>query len=213
MMLRAFCELSFLGEKQMCRFVGKRRIVFYILLVSLLTTSCIPKLDEQFKAYQDAHNSGNVRGVLSLCAEDIKYEVVDQRKVEGKDKFRSLVEMDAVLNSRLIFTDVKVSGKKVTCVVEERNDWLELAGIDALNYEYREFTFEKGLIKTVRTKHTDESARAMQEFGVSFGKWAAEKRQEELVALRREGPVNKGNVDKWLSLMREWREDTKKEEE
>jgi hypothetical protein len=194
-------------------FVSKQRIIFHLLFLSLLTTSCTPKHDEQFKAYQEAHNSGNVKKALSLCTEDVKYEVVGQRTILGKDKFRKLVEMDAALNSQLTFTDVKVSGNKVTCIVEERNDWLKVAGIDALNYEYREFTFEKGLIKSVRTKPTEESAKAMREFGVSFGRWAAEKHQEELVELRREGAVNKDNVDRWLTLMREWREDTKKEEQ
>ena len=197
----------------MSSFFGKQRIIFYVLFVSLLTTSCTPKLEEQFTAYQEARNGGKVEKLLSLCTEDVKYEVVGKRTTEGKVEFRKFVEMDAALNSRLTFTDVKVSGNKVTCSVEERSDWLEVAGIDALNYEYYEFTFEKGLIKTVRTKHTEESAKALRDFGASFGKWTAENRQEELVALRREGPVNTSNVDKWLSLMREWQEATKTEEQ
>ena len=147
----------------MRRFINKRRIMLYLLFVVVLTTSCTSKkLDEQVKAYQEAHNSGNVEKELSFLAEDIRFEVVGRWTVQGKKEgLRKLVETDAALNSHLIFTDVKVSNNKVTCIVEEQIDLLKLAGIDTLYYEFREFTFEKGLIKVVRTKPTEKSAKSM----------------------------------------------------
>lgn len=198
----------------MRRFINKRRIMLYLLFVVVLTTSCTSKkLDEQVKAYQEAHNSGDVKKELSFLAEDIRFEVVGRWTVKGKEGLRKLVETDAALNSHLIFTDVKVSNNKVTCIVEEQNDLLKLAGIDTLYYEFREFTFEKGLIKSVRAKPTEKSAEVMHEFRVSFIGWAAENRGEELAELQGEGLKTKDNIGRWLALMRAWREASDKEEQ
>ena len=198
----------------MRRFINKRRIMLYLLFVVVLTTSCTSKkLDEQVKAYQEAHNSGNVKKELSFLAEDIRFEVVGEWTVKDKEELRTIVETDAALNSHLIFTDVKVSDNKVTCIVEEQNDMLKLAGIDTLYYEFREFTFENGLIKGVRAKPTEESAKALQEFRVSFVGWAGENRGEELAELQGEGLMTKDNVGRWLALMRAWREGSEKEVE
>lgn len=188
--------------------------MLYLLFLFVLTTSCTSKkLDEQVKAYQEAHNSGNVKKELSLYAEDATIEVVGEWTVKGKEGLRKLVETDAALNSHFIFTDVKVSNNKVTCSVEEQNDMLKLAGIDTLYYEFREFTFEKGLIKGVRAKPTEKSAKAMQEFRVSFTGWAGNNRGEEFGELQGEGLITKDNVGRWLALMRAWREGMEKEEQ
>lgn len=198
----------------MCRFINKRRIIIYLLFVVVLTTSCTSKkIDEQVKAYQEAHNSGNVKKELSFYTEDVTIEVVGEWTVKGKEGLRTLVETDAALNSHLIFTDLKVSNNKVTCSVEEQNDMLKIAGIDTLFYEFREFTFEKGLIKGVRAKPTEKSAKAMQEFRVSFVGWAGENQREELAELQGEGLMTKDNVGRWLALMRAWQEESKKEVE
>jgi len=198
----------------MCRFVNKRRVMLYLLFVVVLTTSCTSKkIDEQVKAYQKAHNSGNVKKELSFYTEDATIEVLGEWTVKGKEGLRTLVETDAALNSHLIFTDVKVRNNKVTCRVEEQNDMLKIAGIDTLYYEFREFTFEKGLIKGVRAKPTEKSAKAMQEFRVSFVGWAGENQREELAELQGEGLMTKNNVGRWLALMRAWQEESKKEVE
>jgi len=198
----------------MRRFINKRRIMLYLLFVVVLTTSCTSKkIDEQVKAYQEAHTSGNVKKELSFLAEDIRFEVVGEWTVEDKEELRKIVETDAALNSHLLFTDVKVINNKVTCIVEEQNDMLKLAGIDTLYYEFREFTFEKGLIKVVRTKPTEKSAKAMQEYRMSFIGWAAKNRGEELTKLYGEGLKTKDNIGRWLALMRAWREASEKEVE
>lgn len=199
----------------MRRFVNKRRVVLYVSFLLISFTSCSPKLelDERVTAYQEAHNRGNVKKELSFFAEDVKFEVVGQRKMEGKALLRNFVESDATLNSHLIFTDVKVHNNKVTCKVTEKNDYYKLAGIDALNYEYREFTFENGLITEMRSQLTEESAKALQDFGTSFAEWAMENRRDKLVELRREGVISKDNVGEWLELLRAWREGMEQKEQ
>lgn len=197
----------------MRRFISKPHIVLYCLFLLLLTTSCKPKLDEKIKAYQEAHNSGDVEKMLSFFAEGIKYEVLDQWKVTGKESLKSRAEIDVVLNSRLIFTDIKSGKNKVTCKVEEQNDSLKMFGIDTLYYESREFIFEDGLIKEIKTRMTQESADAVRNSQRAFNRWAAENRKEEYEKLKRERIVNKDIILKWLVLTRQWREEMDKEEQ
>jgi hypothetical protein len=197
----------------MRRFISKQHIVLYFLFLLLLTTSCSPKLDEKITAYQEAHNSGDVEKEMSFFAEDIKYEVIGQWKVTDKEHLKKLAETDVVLNSHLIFTDIKSSKNKVTCKVEEENDLLKISGIDKLYYEFREFIFEDGLIKEVKTQPTQEGADALRNSHGAFGRWAAENRKEEFDELRSAAVITKDNIGKWLALMREWREESEKEKE
>lgn len=197
----------------MHRFISKQRVVLYLSFLLLLTTSCNQKLDEQVQAYQEAHNRGDVEEELSFFADNAKYEVVDQWTREGIGNLRILIETDAALHSQLIMKVVKVSKNKVTCSLEERNDWLKLAGVDPLYYEFREFIFEKGLIKEIRSKPTDEGAKALEAFRSSFYEWAVKNRKKELAVLRRQNIISKDNVGKWLDLLRAWREEGEKEVE
>ena len=197
----------------MRRFISRPHIVLYFLFLLLLTTSCSPKLDEKIKAYQEAHNSGDVEKEMSFFAEDIKYDVVDQWKVTGKESLKRRAEIDVVLNSHVIFTDIKSSKNKVTCKVEEQNDLLKISGIDTLYYEFREFIFEDGLIKEVKTQPTQEGADTLRNSQRAFRRWAAENRSEEVDELKSARVVNKDSVGKWLALMREWREEMDKGEQ
>jgi len=218
----------------MCRFIEKRRIILYPLFLLLLTASCTPEPEEQaeepeeqakaaeaqvkapedqIKAYQEARNRGDVEKELSFFTEDIKFEVVKQWRVEGKKALRSLFESSAAVNSRIVLTDLKVDGNKITCKIKEESDWLKHAGIGALNYEFGQFTFEKGLIKEVRLVYTQTSEEAMKEYVTSFAKWASENRSKEFDKLRRTGFVTKENIDMYFELLREWREDIKKQED
>ena len=182
--------------------------MLYLLFLFLLTTSCTSKSDSPVKAYQEAHNSGDVEKELSFFAEDVKYGVVGQWSIKGKEELRKLVELDAALNSHIVVTGLKADGDIVTCKIKEQNDWLKLAKIGALYYESSEFIFEEGLIKEVRLKFTQKSFKAMQEFQATFGRWASKNRSQELAELKAL-PV-KENVGLRLRLLREWQEDKDK---
>lgn len=190
-------------------FISKQRVVLYLLFMLLLTTSCNQKLEERIQAYLESHNNGDVETEMSLFAENPKFEIVDQWSREGQEDLRALIETDAALHSHLTIKDIKVSKNKVTCGLEERNDWLKLAGVDPLHYKFREFTFEKGLIKEIRSKQVDEDIKALEKFRDDFGEWAFENRKEEMAVLRRQSVITKDNIGKWLDLMREWREEMK----
>lgn len=198
----------------MLRFVSERRIMLYLLFLFLLTTSCTSKKPEgRIKAYQEAHNSGDVEKELSFLAEDIKYAVVGEWTIEGKEKLRKLVETDAEVNSHLVFTDIKVAKNNVTCKITEQNDWLKLFGIDATYYEFGQFIFEDELIKEIRTKRTQESAEELQEVRKSFLKWVSENRSQEWAELVSSGILTKENISTFLTLLRDWRKATEEKGE
>jgi hypothetical protein len=139
--------------------------------------------------------------------------VVKQYKLEGKKALRGLFESNTALNNRIVLTDLKVDGNKIICKIKEENDLLTLAGIGALNYEFCQFTFEKGLIKEVRLNYTQTSRQAVKEHVAYFNKWASEKRSEEFDVLQRTGLVTKETVGLYLRLLREWQADIKEQED
>jgi hypothetical protein len=181
--------------------------MLYILFLVALTTSCASKkLDNQVREYQEAHNSHNIEKELSLMTEDIKYEVVGDWVLQGKEKLRILFETDAGVNSHLTFTDLKVDNNKVTCKIIERNDWLKLGGIDALHCEPCEFIFEKGLIKAIKIRRSQESLKALKKFQTSFGNWADDNRSEELSKLKGSAVLSREDMDVFMALVRDWRQ-------
>ncbi len=194
----------------MHRFINKKLIAFYIVSLLLLTTSCAPTLMDRVKAFEEAANSKDVEKLMSFYADDVRFEIVGTPMViEGKENLRKPIEEQFILNVNLAFTDIKVNGNTATYKVKEQNDMLKAAGIDAIHYEYDQITFEDGLIIEERAKPTEESMRIMGKFRESFEKWASEKGTEEWAKLKAEG-VTEENVDKWLAMTRQWREETRK---
>jgi hypothetical protein len=191
----------------MCKFGNKILIMFCIVFPILLTTSCAPTTARRVEAFQKAANSGDVEKLLSFYADDVRFEIAGTPMVvEGKEKLRKAIEEQFILNCHLTFTDTKVDGNTATYKVRERNDWLKAMGVDALDYEYDQITFEDGLIKKEIAKPTQKSAEIMAEFRKTFEKWASENRGQEWAKLKSEG-ITKENVNRWLAIIRQWRED------
>lgn len=189
----------------MRRLANKLLIIPYISSLLLLTTSCAPTLMGRIKALQAAHNRSDVEKELSFFTDDVRCEF-GEYVLEGKEQLRKAVEQNAIFNSHMTFSDCKQSGNSVTCKVKERNDLLKAAGIGLTYYEFSQQVFEKGLIKEVRAKPTEESVRDLREFQEGFGRWAADNQAQKWIELDAEG-ITKENVDKWLALVREWREE------
>jgi len=198
----------------MRRFINKLFVMLYLPFL-FLVTSCAPTLVDRVRALQEAYNSHNVEKELSFLTEDVRFEADDGYRwvMNGKQQWRKNLEWEATLNGHIMFTDLKVSVVTVTCKLRQQDDWFKAAGIDALYYEYVQFIFKNGLIKEVRAKYAQDTAGALKEFDASFGKWASEKRSQELAELAPEGELAKENVSKLLTLVREWREETEKEKQ
>jgi limonene-1,2-epoxide hydrolase len=190
----------------MRKFDNKMLITFCVVFPLLLTASCAPTLADRVKAFQKAANSHDVEKTMSFYADDVRFEVVGTPMViEGKEKLRKAIEEQFILNVHFTFTDIKVDGNTVTYKIKEQSDWLKAMGVDALDYEYDQTTFENGLIKKEIAKPTQKSVEIMDEFRKSFEKWASEKQGQEWAKLKSEG-ITKENVNRWLAIIRQWQE-------
>jgi hypothetical protein len=158
-------------------------------------------LKQRVIEFQEAHNRLDVEKELSLLSDDAKQE--------GSGGYQWIM-LEALLDSRIFLTDIKVNGDVVTCKAKQQDDWFKTAGIDAVYYESFQLTFKDGLIKDIKSTYTQESDKAILEFKKAFYKWAHEKRGQESVGLITKG-ITVENVDKWLALVQEWREETEKE--
>lgn len=187
---------------------GSLNKLYVVLCVSciLLVASCAPTLVERVHAMKEAHNRGDVEMELSFFADDVRCEFGESFVINGKEELRKAIEQNALLRSQMTFTDCKESGNSVTCKVTEQNDMLNDAGIGPVYYEFSEQTYEKGLIRGVRARPTQESIQMMREFREAFGQWASGTYPQEWARLRDEG-VTKENVNKWLALVRKWRKE------
>lgn len=190
----------------MCRLINP--FVAICVLLVFLNSSCSPTLVGRVHAMKDAHNRGDIEKELSFFADDVRCDFSGSFVINGKEELRKVVEGNSVFNSRMTFTDCKESGNMVTCKVTEYNDMLKAAGLDPVYYEVSEHIFEKGLIKELRAKPAEENVRALREFREGFGKWISESRPKDSTELKTVG-ITKQNVDKWLVLIRQWREETK----
>lgn len=186
----------------MRRFISKQTIILFFSLPFLLTTSCAPSLKQRVIEYQEAHNRQDVEKLLELSTDDVRQE--------DSGGYRWIMQ-EALWNSRIFLTDIRVNGDIVTCKAKQQDDWFKTAGIDAVYYESFQFTFEDGLIKDISSTYTQESAKEILDFKASFYKWVAEKLGPESVELVTKG-VTIENADKWLTLLQEWREEIEKEE-
>ena len=192
----------------MYRFFSK---LFVVLCCSCIlpVTSCAPTLVERIHAMKDAHNRGDIEKELSFFADDVRCEFGGSFVINGKEELRKAVEQNALLRSRMTFTDCEENENTVTCKVREQNDMLKAAGLGPVYYEFSEQTYENGLIKGLRARPTQESIQMMRDFREAFGQWASDKYPQEWARLRDEG-VTKENVNKWLALVRTWRKEMEK---
>lgn len=190
----------------MHRFINS--FVVICVVSAFLTMSCSSTLVKRIKAMEEAHNSGDVEMELSFFADDVRCDFGGSFVINGKEELRKVVEGNSIFNSQMTFTDCKEKGNTVTCKVTEQNDMLKAAGIGPVYYEFSEHVFENGLIKGLKAGPSEEYVFALKEFREDFGQWIFKNRPQESTELKTTG-ITKNNVNKWLALIRQWREETK----
>lgn len=186
---------------------------FYFLcfLFLCIINSCAPNLIDKAKAFEKAYNSHDIERIVSFFADNIRFEVVGFFVKEGKKDVRELIEYDAAVNVHMIISDIKVNRNTVTFKLAESNDWFRLAGIEELIYEPNRIVFHDGLIKEIKSEITNESAVDMRKAWESVMEWALKERSQELEELLPGGKFiyNAESTEKWLVLLKEWKETTK----
>ncbi|MDH4220498.1 MAG: nuclear transport factor 2 family protein [Candidatus Aminicenantes bacterium] len=190
--------------KKLIMILSLLSLLCFILMTSFCSKSNLTDLVNEFT---EAMNNHDVKKVLTFLADDIVFEMSDA-KITGKEQVKEMLEFDAVNNAHLINTDIMVEGNIVTMKHIEKNDAFKLMGID----EYHgtaTMTFRDGLIEKIKLEDSPESRTLLMEKEQSIVQWASEEHPEELKRLET-GEYTAENAKLMLSLLKEWKERTKK---
>lgn len=177
-----------------------------IILSSLSLFYCTPDPIEIVRYYAKVNNTHDVEKIVSLYAEDAKFEVDGLVSLEGIDQLRDITRYDSVLNVQMIIDELRRQGDTVYCHLTETNDWLKVSEIDTAFYK-AVFVFEKGLIKSINAKTEPKTAEAFKQVLTAFIAWARVERPDILQEMMPEGifiytAVNAGIN---LELLKTWK--------
>ena len=177
-------------------------------VVCLFLMSCAPDLAERVRKYEATYNTHDNEKLMSLYADDVRFEIVGVWVKHGKQAVRELAEWDRATNLRMTISDISVRGDTVTFKLVELNDWWILAGIGEVCYEPCIMVFRNGLISELRATMTQESLDAHARAWPLIITWAKQHRPEELEELLPGGRrfiYGREPALKWLALLRQWR--------
>ncbi|MCK4597725.1 hypothetical protein KAU04_06775, partial [bacterium] len=68
-----------------------------LFLLALLALSCSPKPTSVIQSYEMAYNGHDLEKLLSLCAQDVSFEMVGQISLQGQKQLGDLAECDFAL--------------------------------------------------------------------------------------------------------------------
>ena len=180
---------------------------FILSLLLLAALSCSPKPADIVKSYQEAYNNHDLERVLALYAQNVNLERVGQVSLQGKEELRELTEYDFALNIHMSCGPCKTKGDSVMCELTETNDWLKTAGLREARY-LATFVVTDGLIQSIRSERTPETAQTFMEILDPLMKWASESKPELVAEMMPEQKFvySANNAKKSLSLLLEWKE-------
>ena len=131
------------------------------------------------EAFQEALNQHDVDKVMSMFAEDAKFEIVGVSKYSGKQQIRNVFEYDVGVNTELKFMNCKSEGNTVRCQALERNDRLAVIGIDELKFISSIFVFSDGRIQSFISEIPSEVVQYNREVWQKFIPWLSKTYPDE----------------------------------
>jgi len=186
---------------------NKSRIITAIGCVLLLCLACSKQDNiELVEKYEAAYNSHNVDSIMSLIAEDAVFKL-DRRVLKGKEAIRSLAVYDSAIDVRLEMTQINAVGDSVVFDVREFNEWLELAGIDEYHYRKCVIAFDKGLIRYIEARSTEETLVKIGAVFQSIADWMPDSLAFEINDLV-QSDFSAESAMRWKKILRQWREET-----
>jgi len=159
-------------------------------------------------AYQEAHNTHDIEGVLEVLSPKIRFGMTGLWVREGLAELRDLEEWDAVMNSHITFKDFKVRNQRLECKGAETNDWYKMVGIEQVYFEPIKFEFEDGKIRHIRAQLAPKSEMAVDRAVNDVVRWALEVFPDEITHLVPRGVFRYGHEQamRWKKLLVEWQE-------
>jgi hypothetical protein len=182
-----------------------------ILAVLLTASACRPSesLPGLLETYQELANNHEVEQLLGMFAEGARLDFGPMGTIEGKDRIGAIHDYDRALNTEVLLENCRTHQRSVTCQTIERNDWLQVAGINRIVYSESVFTFDDAnrivsISATLSSESSDSLGRALS----SFGAWAQANEAEEYGVLFREDGsfrYSQESGERVMGLLREWR--------
>ena len=163
---------------------------------------------EIVQAYLEAHNAHDIEGVLEVLSPKIRFGMTGLWVREGFDEIRALEEWDAVMNSHLQFTDLKMRNQRLECKGAETNDWYKVVGIEQEHFEPIRFEFEAGKIRHIRAQLAPKSEMAVDRAVNDVVRWALDVNPDEIRYLVPRGVFRYGHeqAQRWKKLLAEWKQ-------
>ena len=181
-----------------------------IFVLVILIFSCSSNLTQLTQNYPIVYNTHNVNDIVNLYADDAVFEVMGQFSLNGKDQIRDITKYDSVLNINMSVSNIETVRDSVFCNLSETNDWLQIAEIGEAHYSVI-FVFKDGLISKISASAKPETAKAFNNVLTPLMIWAKENKSDLLTEMMPEGKFiyNAENAMKTLTLLTEWKENTK----
>lgn len=118
-----------------------------------------------------------------------------------------LAGYDSVLNTHLVWSNVKFENGTVSCAVSETNRWLQAAGIESVSFDRVTFSLNENRIVGVNAKISVPSIRSIESIMESFMPWVLSKYPQEFAAIAPAGvfQYNAASGEAMVGFLKEWR--------
>jgi len=120
------------------------------------------KPKEVVRLYLDRHNAHDVDGVMTLFAEEARFEMPGRFIRCGKEEIRQTEEWEAAVHDHLRTGELVEADAEVSFRAFEANDWLRAAGVDELRYTSMTVEVRDGRITCLTAAMAPDSYNAMQ---------------------------------------------------
>ena len=117
---------------------------------------------EVVRLYLVRHNAHDVDGVMTLFAEEARFEMPGRFIRCGKEEIRQTEEWEAAVHDHLRTGELVEADAEVSFRAFEANDWLRAAGVDELRYTSMTVEVRDGRITCVTAAMAPDSYNAMQ---------------------------------------------------
>jgi len=131
-----------------------------------------PDLRASVRAYEEAANSHDWNRIARFLGEHSLVELGDDLALVGRERIRALHEWERAMGTEIHYTDCVTAGRTVTCRASERNDFLRIAELGAIEYSASSITFEGGRCVRMTATLSDASAEAVSRYMQPFLEWA-----------------------------------------
>ncbi len=120
------------------------------------------KPKEVVRLYLVRHNAHDVDGVMTLFAEEARFEMPGRFIRCGKEEIRQTEEWEAAVHDHLRTGELVEADAEVSFRAFEANDWLRAAGVDELRYTSMTVEVRDGRITCLTAAMAPDSYNAMQ---------------------------------------------------